>query len=484
MSEQFIVSARKFRPNSLASLLGQNAIRETLRQSILQKKIAHAYLFCGPRGVGKTSAARIFAKSINCENPKNDAEACGTCSCCQEFEQHSSSNIFELDAASNNSADHIRSLVEEVIYPPILGKYKIYIIDEVHMLSTAAFNAFLKTLEEPPAHVIFILATTERQKILPTILSRCQIFDFRAISNDIIKQQLQAICSSENIKAEDKALDLIANKSNGGMRDALSTFDRIASYSNNDITYNKVLECLNIIGDGDFYTLFQAIVLEKDSAKVLDKLDNFIERGFDTRVIIDGFSDFLRNLLIAFEPNTAKLLNLPPIQIQYYTELAQKTGRSIIYHALLRLQNFGKEYRYSNSKRLLAEITLLSLIPDYASNPYLQKVAAESPKEKMQQNNSERIQTPVAKAMTNIKVNPNLKPEDIIKETYSNILYEKEDTKADLQEEKTKTTVPSVKKEKIEPLPTIQKNGNPNKNQASQILSQTLDKEVKKKDNI
>lgn len=360
MSEKFVVSARKFRPDSFESLLGQEAVSETLRRAILQQKTAHAYLFCGPRGVGKTSAARIFARAINCASPLASGEACGECDSCRAFAEQRSFNVFEMDAASNNSANDIRQLIEEVNIPPQVGRYKIYIIDEVHMLSTAAFNAFLKTLEEPPEYVVFIMATTEKQKILPTILSRCQVFDFKPIPSDVIIGQLRHIAQLEEIQVEEKALELIARKADGGMRDALSVFDRIASYTDGEVSYSRTLESLNILDD-DYYFRFVDLLVHNDYASTLLLLDELIMRGFDPRTIVLGLTDFLRNLLLAFDPQTLPLLHLTKETEASYNQLAQASGRGFLYQAIARLMECLKEYRNSNAKRLLVEMTLLSL---------------------------------------------------------------------------------------------------------------------------
>ncbi len=362
MSNGFVVSARKFRPDSFESLLGQDAVRETLRRAILQQKTAHAYLFCGPRGVGKTSAARIFAKAINCLTPHSDGEACGVCESCKAFEEQRSLNIFELDAASNNSTADIRRLIDEVSIPPQIGKYRIYIIDEVHMLSTAAFNAFLKTLEEPPSYVVFILATTEKHKILPTILSRCQVYDFRPISAEVIAQQLAHIAEVEGINAEPKALQLIAQKADGGMRDALSVFDRIVSFTAGDVRYERTLESLNIL-DEEYYVRLVNHIIRGEQAEVLLLLDELLEKGFDTRIIINGLTEFMRMLLIAYDALTLPLLRLSKEQASEYNKLAQTAGKGFLYRSIMQLMGYGKEYRNSNSKRLLAEMTLLSLNP-------------------------------------------------------------------------------------------------------------------------
>ena len=360
MSEKFVVSARKFRPDSFESLLGQEAVSETLRRAILQQKTAHAYLFCGPRGVGKTSAARIFARAINCASPLASGEACGECDSCRAFAEQRSFNVFEMDAASNNSANDIRQLIEEVNIPPQVGRYKIYIIDEVHMLSTAAFNAFLKTLEEPPEYVVFIMATTEKQKILPTILSRCQVFDFKPIPSDVIIGQLRHIAQLEEIQVEEKALELIARKADGGMRDALSVFDRIASYTDGEVSYSRTLESLNILDD-DYYFRFVEHLVHNDYASTLLLLDELIMRGFDPRTIVLGLTDFLRNLLLAFDPQTLPLLHLTKETEASYNQLAQASGRGFLYQAIAKLMECLKEYRNSNAKRLLVEMTLLSL---------------------------------------------------------------------------------------------------------------------------
>ena len=360
MSEKFVVSARKFRPDSFESLLGQEAVSETLRRAILQQKTAHAYLFCGPRGVGKTSAARIFARAINCASPLASGEACGECDSCRAFAEQRSFNVFEMDAASNNSANDIRQLIEEVNIPPQVGRYKIYIIDEVHMLSTAAFNAFLKTLEEPPEYVVFIMATTEKQKILPTILSRCQVFDFKPIPSDVIIGQLRHIAQLEEIQVEEKALELIARKADGGMRDALSVFDRIASYTDGEVSYSRTLESLNILDD-DYYFRFVDLLVHNDYASTLLLLDELIMRGFDPRTIVLGLTDFLRNLLLAFDPQTLPLLHLTKETEASYNQLAQASGRGFLYQAMAKLMECLKEYRNSNAKRLLVEMTLLSL---------------------------------------------------------------------------------------------------------------------------
>src|SRR6201996_4648837 len=295
MSDNYIVSARKYRPQTFDTVVGQEHITTTLKNAIKNQHLAHAYLFCGPRGVGKTTCARILAKTINCEHPTPDMEACGVCATCISFKNNSSFNVFELDAASNNSVDDIRELIDQVRFAPQQGKYKIYIIDEVHMLSAAAFNAFLKTLEEPPSYAIFILATTEKHKILPTILSRCQIFDFKRITTNDTVSHLQGIAVKEHMIAQEAALHVIAQKSEGCMRDALSMLDRIAGFTNGMLTYNSTMEHLNLL-DADFYFTLTDYLLSQDVAGALLQLDQTLERGFEGDVILGGLAEHMRNL--------------------------------------------------------------------------------------------------------------------------------------------------------------------------------------------
>src|SRR6202012_894380 len=308
--DQFIVSARKYRPQTFDTVIGQSHITTTLKNAIRTRQLAHAFLFCGPRGVGKTTCARILAKTINCENLRSDGEACDTCTSCRTFNEGTSLNIHELDAASNNSVDDIRSLVEQVRFAPQAGKYKVYIIDEVHMLSSSAFNAFLKTLEEPPPYAIFILATTEKHKILPTILSRCQIFDFKRITTNDIVIHLQSIASKEGMIAQEAGLHVIAQKSEGCMRDALSMLDRIASFTNGMLTYSSTMEHLNLL-DADFYFRLTDFMLAQDVSGCLLLLDQPLEKGFEGDVIINGLAEHFRNLLLCKDQRMAILLDVP-----------------------------------------------------------------------------------------------------------------------------------------------------------------------------
>lgn len=378
MSENYIVSARKYRPDTFASMVGQEAMSNTLKAAILSDKVAHAYLFCGPRGVGKTTAARVLAKTINCSNLSSEGEACGQCESCRAFSEQRSFNIFELDAASNNGVDDIRALIEQVNMPPVLGHYKVYIIDEVHMLSSAAFNAFLKTLEEPPSYAIFILASTEKHKILPTILSRCQIYDFKRITiNDIIRH-LSYVAKSEGITAEEQALALIAEKADGGMRDALSMFDRISSYSAGHISYQGTLESLNIL-DHTYYIKLLEACFARSYRDLLLLLDELLRKGFDGQIILSGYASFLRDLLLALDPATLCLLNKPQAALETYNQLAIRCTYSQIYNALRTLNQSDLQYRSASNKRLLLELTFMNLMSVFQPDPLPEPPAPNNP---------------------------------------------------------------------------------------------------------
>ncbi|MGP1417445.1 MAG: DNA polymerase III subunit gamma/tau [Prevotella fusca] len=358
--DEYIVSARKYRPMSFDSVVGQLALTTTLKNAVKSGKLAHAYLFCGPRGVGKTTCARIFAKAINCEHPTADGEACNECESCKAFGEGRSYNIFELDAASNNSVENIKSLMEQTRIPPQVGRYKVFIIDEVHMLSTAAFNAFLKTLEEPPAHVIFILATTEKHKILPTILSRCQIYDFERMTVPNIIDHLKRVAEKENIQYEEEALNVIAEKADGGMRDALSIFDQAASFSQGNVTYQKVIEDLNVL-DADNYFNIVDLALENKVSEVMVLLNSVINKGFDGGHLITGLASHIRNVLMAKDAQTLPLLEVSEQQRLRYQEQAQKCPVSFLYSALMIMSRCDVEYRQSSNKRLLVELTLIQV---------------------------------------------------------------------------------------------------------------------------
>lgn len=358
--QEYIVSARKYRPQSFDSVVGQEALTTTLRNAVKSGKLAHAYLFCGPRGVGKTTCARIFAKAINCLNPTADGEACNECESCRAFDEQRSFNIFELDAASNNSVENIKALMEQTRIPPQVGKYKVFIIDEVHMLSTAAFNAFLKTLEEPPAHVVFILATTEKHKILPTILSRCQIYDFERMTVPGIVNQLKKVAAGEGVKYEDAALEVIAEKADGGMRDALSIFDQAASFCQGDITYAKVIEDLNVL-DADNYFNIIDLCLQNKTAELMALLDSIIRKGFDGANLISGLAAHTRNVLMARDEQTLPLLHAGERQTERYREQAQRCTPKFLYSALKIMNDCDINYRQSGNKRLLVELTLIEM---------------------------------------------------------------------------------------------------------------------------
>jgi len=358
--ENFIVSARKYRPQNFSTVVGQSHITTTLKNAIRQQQLAHAFLFCGPRGVGKTTCARILAKTINCSNPTPEGEACNTCNSCVSFEAGTSLNIYELDAASNNSVDDIRELVEQIRFAPQAGRYRVYIIDEVHMLSASAFNAFLKTLEEPPAHAIFILATTEKHKILPTILSRCQIFDFKRITQADTVAHLEEIAEKEHIQAEKAALQLIAQKSEGCMRDSLSILDKMVSFTGGEVSYQLTLEHLNIL-DEDYYFRFHELLMQENLSGVLLLYDEIHRKGFEADMVLNGFASFYRNLLVSKDPATAAILDVMEGMQEKFAAVADKTDSSYMLSALNIISTAEIEIRQARNKRLHIELALIKL---------------------------------------------------------------------------------------------------------------------------
>ncbi len=358
--DKFIVSARKYRPQTFDTVVGQEHITTTLKNAIRNQQLAHAFLFCGPRGVGKTTCARILAKTINCENASAEGEACNICHSCVSFNEGTSLNIHELDAASNNSVDDIRSLVEQVRFPPQAGRYKVYIIDEVHMLSSSAFNAFLKTLEEPPPYAIFILATTEKHKILPTILSRCQIFDFKRITVNDTVSHLEDICKKESIKAEKAGLHVIAQKSEGCLRDALSIMDKIVSFTNGELTYQNTLEHLNIL-DADYYFRLIDSMEQQDLAAALLLYDDINRKGFEGDMVINGFAEFIRNLLVSKDEKVAALLEVVESFRDKYVSTGKKISIAWMVSALNILNEAEINYKAARNKRLHVELALIRL---------------------------------------------------------------------------------------------------------------------------
>lgn len=358
--DKFIVSARKYRPQTFDTVVGQKHITTTLKNAIRHNQLAHAFLFCGPRGVGKTTCARILAKTINCEHLQPNGEACDQCTSCKSFNEGTSLNIHELDAASNNSVDDIRSLTEQVRFAPQMGKYKVYIIDEVHMLSSSAFNAFLKTLEEPPSYAIFILATTEKHKILPTILSRCQIFDFKRITLQDTVEHLEDIARKENIRADKAALQLIAQKSEGCMRDALSILDKIVSFTNGDVSYPNTLEHLNIL-DADYFFKILDAMQQEDMAGVMLLYDDINRKGFEGDIVLNGLAEFFRNLLVCKDAKAAALLEAVEGFRDRYIQTAAKLETSFIISALNLLNDAEINYKQARNKRLHVELVLIKL---------------------------------------------------------------------------------------------------------------------------
>ena len=422
--ENYIVSARKYRPSTFESVVGQRALTTTLKNAIATQKLAHAYLFCGPRGVGKTTCARIFAKTINCMTPTADGEACNQCESCVAFNEQRSYNIHELDAASNNSVDDIRQLVEQVRIPPQIGKYKVYIIDEVHMLSASAFNAFLKTLEEPPRHAIFILATTEKHKILPTILSRCQIYDFNRISVEDTVNHLSYVASKEGISAEPEALNVIAMKADGGMRDALSIFDQVVSFTGGNITYKSVIDNLNVLDYEYYFRLTDCFLANKVSDALL-LFNDVLNKGFDGSHFITGLSSHFRDLLVGKDPVTLPLLEVGASIRQRYQERAQKCPLPFLYKAMKLCNECDLNYRISKNKRLLVELTLIQVAqlttegddvsggrsPKQTIKPVFSQPAAAQPSQVASASSVQQAPVHSSPASVTANVTPNRQPQ-------------------------------------------------------------------------
>ena len=413
---EYIVSARKYRPMTFDSVVGQSALTTTLKNAVKSGKLAHAYLFCGPRGVGKTTCVRIFAKVINCLNPTPTGDACGECESCKAFDEGRSLNIFELDAASNNGVEQIKQLMEQTRIPPQTGKYKVFIIDEVHMLSTQAFNAFLKTLEEPPQHVIFILATTEKHKILPTIISRCQIYDFERMTVQNIINHLKSVAEKEGYTYEDEALNVIAEKADGGMRDALSIFDQAASFCQGNITYEKVLEDLNVL-DADNYFKIIDLSLENKVSDIMVVVNDLLAKGFDGIQMVNGLASHVRNVLMATDPQTTELIEASDSARQRYAEQAKRCKPKFLYQALKILNQCDLGYRQSSNKRLLVELTLIQVAQitqedDGASSGRMPCKRLKSLFKKLLNEAQPKMAAQVAKADTTRSTTPDLPAND------------------------------------------------------------------------
>ena len=403
MSE-YIVSARKYRPLTFDTVVGQQGLTTTLKNAIASGKLAHAYLFCGPRGVGKTTSARIFAKTINCSDPTAEGDACGQCESCLAFDERRSFNIHELDAASNNSVEDIRVLIDEVRIPPQVGKYKVFIIDEVHMLSQAAFNAFLKTLEEPPSHVVFILATTEKHKILPTILSRCQVYDFNRITVEDTIAHLRGVAAKEGYKCDDEALAVIAEKADGGMRDALSIFDQVAAFTNGDLTYGKVVAHLGVLNSSYYFQLVNHL-LDREIPQSMLLLNDVLGKGFDAGLFINGLAGHLRNVMMARETSTLPLIQCSESMRAKYGEQAQRCSDRFLYRALKLCNTCDLNYRTSRNRRLLVEVTLIEIAQ--ADDPVAGRPATElQPIFEFSLNSDAKTPTPVEGEKRNADAKP------------------------------------------------------------------------------
>lgn len=436
----FIVSARKYRPATFQTVVGQQHITNTLKNAILNKQLAHAFLFCGPRGVGKTTCARILAKTINCQNLQASGEACDQCESCESFRNGQSFNIVELDAASNNSVDNIRELIDNVRFAPQLGKYKIYIIDEVHMLSPSAFNAFLKTLEEPPAHAIFILATTEKHKILPTILSRCQIFDFNRIKVEDIAHHLAYIAQSEHVIAEEDALHMIAQKADGGLRDACSLFDQIVTFSGSNVTFQNVIDNLNIL-DYDYYFSITDALIQNDVAKAFIIFDTILSKGFEGHLFINGLASHFRNLLVTKDESTLQLLEVANVIKQKYREQCGRASMMFLINGINVCAKADYQYKASKNQRLLVELSLLQIANTEA-------YAAEKKNDIAEQNTAPSIvsDTPVNFIPTTTVTTPTAPRES----TTQSVESQSPQTSS-ITQEKTTTNPPPVEPKKVAP---------------------------------
>lgn len=458
--ENYQVSARKYRPSQFEEVVGQAHITATLKNALKNQQLAQSFLFCGPRGVGKTTCARILAKTINCENPTENFEACDECATCTASKQSTSFNIFELDAASNNSVEDIRKLIEQVRFAPQSGKYKVYIIDEVHMLSSSAFNAFLKTLEEPPPYVIFIMATTEKHKLLPTILSRCQIFDFRRIGVNDIVEHLKEICKTEGIEAEEEALHVIGQKADGALRDALSIFDRIVSFSNKNIQYSEILNTLNIL-DYDYYFKITDSLIAQDSTQVMIYLDEILEKGFDGGELLNGLAQHFRSLLFSKEPQTASILEVSEQLQERYVKQSTLMSPSFLLSGLNITNDYGLAYKTSQNKRLQVELALLKLAYIQSALDVQKMVVAAPTNQVLKKKDSPapiKVKEATPKpyepiAATEQKVQEEIPKKEVVetpqketkKEEEATIVESKEETK---KEEKT-VEQPSAKKQNL-----------------------------------
>ncbi len=468
--ENFIVSARKYRPITFDSVVGQASITATLKSAIITKHLAHAYLFCGPRGVGKTTCARIFAKTINCSNLDSTAEACNTCESCKSFNESRSYNIHELDAASNNSVDDIRNLIDQVRIPPQIGKYSIYIIDEVHMLSQQAFNAFLKTLEEPPAHAIFILATTEKYKIIPTILSRCQIFDFSRIQIEDIVNFLEQISQKEGVEYETDAFNIIAQKADGAMRDALSVYDQIVSFSNNRITYQKVLENLNIL-DYDYYFQLTDAFLQNDIPKALLLFDEILAKGFDGHNFINSLSRHFRDLLVSKDKITLQLLETGQSIREKYMGQTDRCSVEFLYNAIELCNTCDIGYKSSKNQRLHVELTLIRL-----GNLMAEK-----------KNNKQKVETDIELPASDSVSQPKDKKSDTTVAQPEKSASTEEHRKEKVQENQVSSVnkdMPTGKKEYISSTPSIKAalGSTSKKHETPEVIDNDSDEDVVEED--